>query len=96
MSTNLMVIYLHETGVNAKMLPALDFMKIDAAGEPDNTYIRNNIHPLLEKHSDADIYITKFLLIQIIQIIYCKKITDIKISAILWLSVLDLNQRPIG
>ena len=59
MSTNLMVIYLHETGVNAKMLPALDFMKIDAAGEPDNTYIRNNIHPLLEKNSDADIYITQ-------------------------------------
>ncbi len=59
MSTNLMVTYLEEKGVNAKMLPALDFMKINSAGEPDNGYIKANLYPLLEKYADADIYITQ-------------------------------------
>lgn len=59
MSTMLMDIYLHETGVNSVLIPALDFMRKDKNGEPDPQYIRQRLTALLEKHEDAAIYITQ-------------------------------------
>lgn len=59
MSTNLMTQYLLEQGVNAALLPALDFMLINENGEPDINYIRTHILDLLEKNVDAPIYITQ-------------------------------------
>ena len=58
-STNMVTNYLLEKGVNVVLLPALDFMRTDKNGEPDPTYIKSKLASLLEKHPDADIYITQ-------------------------------------
>ncbi len=59
MSTTLMNIYLRETGVNSVLLPALEFMRTDKNGEPDSLYIKQKLNALLEKHADAQLYITQ-------------------------------------
>ena len=59
MSTALMALYLEETGVNVKMLPALDFMRTDKNAEPDSDYIRIKLTALLESVGDADLYLTQ-------------------------------------
>ena len=58
-STNMMTFYLLENGIKAVLLPALDFMKIDASGEPDLDYITSHINPLIEADKDAEIFITQ-------------------------------------
>ena len=59
MSTALMLLYLRKQGVNAVMLPALDFMRTDKNGEPDNDYISRRLSDLLSENPDADLYITQ-------------------------------------
>ncbi|MBO4634363.1 MAG: aspartate kinase [Bacteroidales bacterium] len=59
MSTFLMTTYLEEQGVNVKLLPALSFMRIDAQGEPDMESIKVLLSKLLEKESEADLYVTQ-------------------------------------
>jgi len=59
LSTNMVTNYLQEQGVNVVLLPALDFMRTDKNGEPDPSYIKNKLAALLEKHPDADLYITQ-------------------------------------
>ena len=59
LSTTLMTLYLHEKGVAAELLPALEFMKIDAHGEPDVDYIREKLKAQLAKHPKAPLYITQ-------------------------------------
>lgn len=59
MSTALMINYLHERGINAAMLPALEFMRTDKNAEPDMQYITDKINELLQENSDADLYITQ-------------------------------------
>ena len=59
MSTALMSVYLHSIGVKSALLPALDFVKIDKNGEPDQQYIKQRISILIDKHADADIFITQ-------------------------------------
>ncbi|MBQ1937783.1 MAG: aspartate kinase [Bacteroidales bacterium] len=59
MSTHMVTFYLQEKGVNVVLLPALDFMKIDEYGEPDQNYIKEKVNALLEKHAGADLYITQ-------------------------------------
>ncbi len=59
MSTALMQLYLQEQGVNAVMLPALDFMRIDKNLEPDFNFIRCNLQPMVEAHPEADLFITQ-------------------------------------
>ena len=59
MSTALMNLYLQEQGVNSELLPALDYMRTDKNAEPDTQYIKQKLTALLEKHKDADIYITQ-------------------------------------
>ena len=58
-STHLMTFYLQEQGVNAVLLPALDFMKIDDHGEPDQHYIKEKIGVVLDQNKGAFIYITQ-------------------------------------
>ena len=58
-STNLMTQYLHEQGVNAVLLPALEYMRTDENGEPDAPFIRKHISRLIESHKDADLFITQ-------------------------------------
>ena len=59
LSTTLMTLYLHEKGVAAELIPALEFMKIDAHGEPDIDYIREKLQIQLDKYPKAPLYITQ-------------------------------------
>ena len=59
MSTNMVVNYCNEQGMNAVLLNALDFMRIDQNHEPDIPHLRENLVPLLEKYSDAKYFITQ-------------------------------------
>jgi aspartate kinase len=61
-STNMMTNYLHELGVNAVLLSALDFMRTDKNGEPDTAYIKEKIATAItngEKEGKADLFITQ-------------------------------------
>jgi len=58
-STNLVNCYLLECGVKSVLLPALDYMRTDKNSEPDPVYIKEKLQAQLEKHADADLYITQ-------------------------------------
>ena len=58
-STNMVTNYLQEQGVNAILLPALEFMRTDKNSEPDPVYIKEKLAAQLEIHPDAEIYITQ-------------------------------------
>lgn len=59
MSTVMMNLYLHEQGIKSELIPALDYMRMDKNGEPDTHYIKQKLNNLLDKHPEADIYITQ-------------------------------------
>ncbi|MCA1745935.1 MAG: aspartate kinase [Bacteroidales bacterium] len=59
MSTAMVNFYLQEQGHRSALLPALDFMRINKNNEPDTSYIRDNVNPLLEAQPDIDIFITQ-------------------------------------
>ena len=54
-STNMVTNYLCEQGVNATLIPALEYMRTDKNSEPDLTYIREK----LEANPGYEIYITQ-------------------------------------
>ncbi len=58
-STNMVTNYLLERGVNVVLLSALDFMRTDKNAEPDAVYIKEKLAAQIEKHPNADIYITQ-------------------------------------
>ena len=61
-STNMMTNYLHEQGVHAVLLSALDFMRTDKTGEPDNSYITEKIALAIadgKKDGKVDLFITQ-------------------------------------
>ena len=57
LSTKMIELYLKEQGVNVLLLPALDFMRLDLQGEPDQDYIREHLLPLLS--AKADVFLTQ-------------------------------------
>ena len=59
MSTFMMDLYFHETGVNSVILPALEYMRTDKNAEPDLVYIKTKLNELLTKNPDADFYLTQ-------------------------------------
>lgn len=59
LSTKLFSTYLNEQGVAHILLPALDFMSIDANDEPQVDVIRTRLTELLQKHSDTNLFITQ-------------------------------------
>ena len=59
MSTNMVVNYMKEQGINAVLLNALDFMRTDKNSEPDSTYIREKLSVIMEKNPDNQVYITQ-------------------------------------
>ncbi|TDU43362.1 aspartate kinase [Gelidibacter sediminis] len=59
LSTFIFSRFLKQEGLNACLLPALEFMRIDKFNEPDNFYIRQNFNRIIEERPDADIYITQ-------------------------------------
>lgn len=59
LSTNMVTFYMQEQGINAVLLPALEFMRTDKNGEPDLDYIREKIKLQLTENPDKEIYITQ-------------------------------------
>ncbi|GAB1308644.1 aspartate kinase [Urechidicola sp. KH5] len=59
LSTYIFSRYLTQEGLNARLLPALDFMRIDRNNEPDNFYIQQNLNRVIDDILPADIYITQ-------------------------------------
>ena len=51
--------YLQEKGVVSCLLPALDFMRTRENSVPDMDYIEERLVRLIERHSDAELYITQ-------------------------------------
>jgi aspartate kinase len=59
LSTYLFTKYLNQEGVNARLLPALDFMRIDKVNDPDDFYIKQNLQRIINEALPAEIYITQ-------------------------------------
>ena len=59
LSTRLFATYLKEQGIEAVLLPALEFMRIDDHNEPEESYIQEKLSALLEQHPDVPIYVTQ-------------------------------------
>ncbi|HUW92455.1 MAG TPA: aspartate kinase [Bacteroidales bacterium] len=58
-STAFLHLLLSETGIESKLLPALNFMRIDKDGEPDYFYIRENLKREMAQVNDEKILITQ-------------------------------------
>jgi aspartate kinase len=58
-STALFHLYLQEQKIDTVLLPALNFMRIDTNGEPDNYYIKENLNRELEQYPEKNIFITQ-------------------------------------
>ena len=59
LSTFIFSRFLMQEGINASLLPALDFMRVDKTNEPDNFYIQQNLNRVFSENAQADIYITQ-------------------------------------
>ena len=59
MSTNMVVNYMQEQGINAVLLNALDFMRTDKNAEPDPTYIKEKLNAIIEENAGAQVYLTQ-------------------------------------
>ncbi len=58
-STNMVTIYMRELGLDVELINALDFMRLAVNGEPDITYIREHLLPLIDLEKRGKIYITQ-------------------------------------
>src|SRR6476469_6395102 len=59
LSTKLFSIYLGEKGIDHALLPALDFMSIDANDEPQVEVIREKLNRLLKQFGQKSLFITQ-------------------------------------
>ncbi|RYF85732.1 MAG: aspartate kinase, partial [Chitinophagaceae bacterium] len=59
LSTKLFSIYLGERGTHHQLIPALDFMSIDANDEPQVEVIREKLKAVLSQHSKDSLFITQ-------------------------------------
>ncbi|MEO6961975.1 MAG: aspartate kinase [Puia sp.] len=59
LSTKLFSVYLEEQGMPHVLLPALEFMSIDAEDEPQLDQIRSRLMPLLARYPDTVLFITQ-------------------------------------
>jgi len=59
LSTKLFSVYLEEREISHVLLPALEFMTIDAYEEPQLGVIRTKLGSLLQKHEDIPLFITQ-------------------------------------
>jgi len=59
LSTFIFTKFLNQEGINARLLPALEFMRIDKTNEPDDFYIQQNLNRIIDTAPEADIYITQ-------------------------------------
>ena len=58
-STALLHYYLEDQNINSRLLPALQFMRIDKDLEPDHFYIKENLKRLREEQGECKLYITQ-------------------------------------
>ncbi|MBO4821370.1 MAG: aspartate kinase [Prevotella sp.] len=58
-STNMMVNYMHEAGIDAVLLSALDFMRTDKNAEPDTQYIKEKLSALMSENEGHQVYVTQ-------------------------------------
>ena len=63
-STNMMVSYMKEQGINAVLLNALDFMRTDKNAEPDPIYIKQKLTAIIDSYRGEDtpspqVYVTQ-------------------------------------
>jgi aspartate kinase len=59
LSTQLFQAYLAEEGVASTLLPALEFMRIDADNEPEIQYTEDRLAEMLPQHADKQIIVTQ-------------------------------------
>lgn len=59
LSTNMFVAFLQECGIDAVLLPALDFMRTDRNGDPDMDYISEQLNQMLAEIGKHQVYITQ-------------------------------------
>ena len=59
LSTNMMVNYMKEQGVNAVLLNALDFMRTDKNAEPDPSYIKEKLLAIMHNNEGQQVYLTQ-------------------------------------
>ena len=59
LSTNMIVNYMKEQGINAVLLNALDFMRTDKNSEPDPNYIKEKLNGIMEKNEGQQVYVTQ-------------------------------------
>lgn len=59
MSTKLFTLYLQEAGINAVLLPALEFMRTNEEGEPDLDFSTEKLSARLEEFPDTPLFITQ-------------------------------------
>ena len=59
MSTNMVTFLLQEMGIKVMLIPALDYMRTDANGEPDMAYIKEHLSDILSRNPGYDLYITQ-------------------------------------
>ncbi|MGZ3888112.1 MAG: aspartate kinase, partial [Flavisolibacter sp.] len=59
LSTKLFSVYLQEQGISHELLPALEFMSIDANDEPQVEMIREKLNRMLKGHPNQKLFITQ-------------------------------------
>lgn len=59
LSTYMFNSYLKQEGLSSSLLPALRFMRIDSAKEPNIPYIKQNFEHVFHNTDDSEIYITQ-------------------------------------
>ena len=59
LSTNMIVNYMKEQGINAVLLNALDFMRTDKNSEPDPNYIKEKLQGIMENNEGQQVYVTQ-------------------------------------
>ncbi len=58
-SSALFQLYLEEQKIKSVLLPALNFMRIDTNGEPDNYYIKENLSRELNNYPEENLFVTQ-------------------------------------
>ncbi len=59
LSTKLFCAYLQQESIDAALLPALNYMRIDDDNEPDMPYISEKLKDLIAESKQVDIYVTQ-------------------------------------
>ncbi len=59
LSTRLFAAYMTEQNESSVLIPALDFMQIDADGEPESMLIEDKLTAILDQHTDKKIVVTQ-------------------------------------